>query len=170
MRFSRSSRVSNNTYLGMLATGVSLLAYTSYAAASSTPATGAGAADLVVDTTFVPSSCLIKSQKGDKLAMHYDGRLASNGQQFDSSRKRGQPFVFSVGAGQVIKGWDEGLIGMCPGEKRTLTIPPEKGYGSRGAGGLIPGGATLIFDVELLEVKNRKPGTVELNAPKKDEL
>ncbi|GAA5842670.1 hypothetical protein JCM11251_007756 [Rhodosporidiobolus azoricus] len=158
-------RVPNSVYGIMLAAGVSLVGYSSFAAASGAAAAGTGAAegakDLVIDTTFKPTSCLIKSQNGDKLAMHYDGRL-STGKEFDSSRKRGQPFVFTLGKGMVIKGWDEGLLDMCPGEKRTLNIPPAKGYGSRGAGGVIPPNADLVFDVELLEIKNRKPGKDEL--------
>jgi len=90
---------------------------------------------------------------GKSVSVHYTGWLASNGKKFDSSVDRGQPLMFQLGAGQVIKGWDEGVSGMKVGGKRQLRIPPELGYGSRGAGGVIPPNATLIFDVELLAVK-----------------
>lgn len=79
---------------------------------------------------------------GDKIAVHYRGTLASTGSEFDASYNRGQPLTFHVGKGQVIKGWDQGLLDMCPGEKRTLTIQPEWGYGDRGMGP-IPAGSTL---------------------------
>lgn len=93
--------------------------------------------------------------KGQRVTVHYTGWLDENGKpgkKFDSSVDRGTPFVFTLGVGQVIKGWDEGVATMKVGEKRRLIIPASLGYGSRGAGALIPGGATLIFDVELLNV------------------
>jgi len=93
---------------------------------------------------------------GQTAVVHYSGWLYENGvkgQKFDSSLDRGEPFAFAVGLGQVIAGWDEGVATMKVGGKRTLIIPPELGYGAQGAGGVIPPNATLIFDVELLDVK-----------------
>jgi len=84
--------------------------------------------------------------------MHYTGKLSS-GTKFDSSVDRNEPFKFQLGVGQVIKGWDEGIVGMCVGEKRKLTVPPELGYGDQGAGDVIPGGATLVFDIELIDTE-----------------
>ena len=90
--------------------------------------------------------------KGKNVSVHYVGVAWSNGQEFDASWNRGEPFDFRLGAGQVIKGWDDGVAGMKIGGRRQLTIPPDMGYGSRGAGGVIKGGETLVFVVDLLNV------------------
>ena len=96
------------------------------------------------------------AEPGRAVAVHYTGWLyldGGKGTKFDSSRDRGQPFIFTLGLGEVILGWDEGVAGMKVGGQRTLIVPPEAGYGERGAGGVIPPGATLMFDVELLAVQ-----------------
>jgi len=95
------------------------------------------------------------SKMGDLITVNYVGTL-ENGQKFDSSFDRKQPFQFTLGQGQVIQGWDLGLLDMKVGEKRKLTIPPELGYGSQGAGNLIPPNATLIFEVEMLKIESPK--------------
>jgi len=107
-------------------------------------ASGLGYVDLVEGTGPRPKT-------GDSVSVHYTGWLKS-GQKFDSSHDRGQPLVFPVGRGQVIKGWDEGVAMMRVGGKRKLVIPAHLAYGDRGAGGVIPGGATLIFEVELVGI------------------
>lgn len=93
-----------------------------------------------------------EAKSGDTVSVHYDGRL-TDGTKFDSSRDRGQPFSFKIGAGQVIKGWDEGVAGMKVGGTRKLIIPADLGYGANGVPGVIPANATLVFEVELLEIK-----------------
>ena len=121
----------------------------------------AGASDIVT----LPSGLRYKDEvvgsgpepkSGQSVSVHYTGWLNENGEKgrkFDSSRDRGQPFSFTLGARQVIAGWDEGVATMRAGGKRTLIIPAALGYGARGAGGVIPPGATLIFDVELIEAR-----------------
>jgi FKBP-type peptidyl-prolyl cis-trans isomerase FkpA len=109
------------------------------------------ASALQFEDTVVGSG--VEAKPGSNVVVHYTGWLYNNGEQgakFDSSHDRDEPFIFALGAGQVIKGWDEGVQGMKIGGKRTLIIPANLGYGARGAGGVIPGNATLKFDVELL--------------------
>ena len=112
-------------------------------------ASGLEIVDTVVGTGAAPAT-------GQTCVMHYTGWLYNDGKKgakFDSSVDRGSPFSFKLGVKQVIGGWDEGVASMKVGGKRTLIIPPELGYGARGAGGVIPANATLIFDVELLDAK-----------------
>lgn len=120
------------------------------------------------------ANCERKTQAGDVIHVHYTGRLKESGQVFDSSLNRGIPFEFPLGKGHVIKGWDQGMLGMCVGEKRKLTIPPELGYGSQGAGGVIPPGATLVFTTELIAIDGYEPPADEkpekVEADTKDEL
>ncbi|KAL2268181.1 hypothetical protein VTJ83DRAFT_3027 [Remersonia thermophila] len=114
-------------------------------------AVGALAAEeLKIDVTL-PVECDRKTQKGDTISVHYRGTLQSNGEKFDASYDRNQPFSFRLGSGMVIRGWDEGLLDMCIGEKRTLTIPPSYGYGDRNVGP-IPAGSTLVFETELMGI------------------
>jgi len=128
-------------------------------------AAGSGAEAALNQTVELPSGLKYTDTKigegatataGRNVTVHYTGWLSNNGakgRKFDSSVDRGDPFTFKLGGGQVIKGWDEGVAGMKIGGKRTLIIPPDLGYGARGAGGVIPANATLIFDVELLKVE-----------------
>ena len=111
---------------------------------SNTSPTGLGVDDLATGEGETASA-------GQRVTVHYTGWL-TNGSKFDSSKDRDDPFEFWLGKGQVIRGWDEGVQGMRVGGTRKLTIPPQLGYGSRGAGGVIPPDATLIFEVELLKV------------------
>jgi FK506-binding protein 2 len=85
--------------------------------------------ELDIKTTYTPSDCTVKARKDDSIKVHYTGTLFSNGKKFDSSHDRGQPLPLTLGVGQVIKGWDQGLLGMCVGEKRILTIPSDMAYG-----------------------------------------
>lgn len=125
---------------------------TKSSSASSTPAAQLSITDVKVGTGK-------EAKAGQTVIVHYTGWLYDensadhHGQKFDSSRDRGQPFSFPLGAGRVIKGWDQGVSGMKEGGQRTLVIPSELAYGSRGAGGVIPPNATLVFDVELISVQ-----------------
>ncbi|EIN11404.1 hypothetical protein PUNSTDRAFT_98498 [Punctularia strigosozonata HHB-11173 SS5] len=106
--------------------------------------------DLVIDKTYVPEDCPVKSANGDTIRVHYTGTLFSNGNKFDSSHDRNSPLPLRLGAGQVISGWEKGLQDMCLNEKRTLTIPAKMAYGPRGFGSVIPPNSALVFDVELV--------------------
>lgn len=112
---------------------------------------GCEAGELRETKVHIPTRCSKVSKVGDKLSMHYTGKLI-DGRKFDSSRDRNKPFDFTLGVGQVIQGWDEGVRGMCVGEKRTLIIPPLMAYGEEGVGSVIPPCATLVFDIELLDI------------------
>jgi len=108
---------------------------------------------LKIEHVSRPDACEKTAENGNQLTMHYTGTLQADGKKFDSSVDRNEPFKFQLGVGQVIKGWDEGIVGMCVGEKRRLTVPPELAYGEQGAGDVIPGGATLVFDIELIDTE-----------------
>ena len=111
-------------------------------------------------STAIAGACDHPAAAGDRLSMNYIGTIdksstaGEGGAKFDSSYDRNEPFDFTLGKGEVIKGWDEGLIGVCPGDKKTLVIPPEDGYGDQGAGSDIPGGATLNFEVSVEAVND----------------
>jgi FK506-binding protein 2 len=106
---------------------------------------------LTLGITKKVESCPIRAKKGDQVAVHYTGKLA-DGTVFDDSHNRGAPIEFMLGVGRVIPGWDQGILGMCIGEKRKLVIPPHLGYGSAGAGAVIPPDATLVFNTELVAI------------------
>jgi FKBP-type peptidyl-prolyl cis-trans isomerase FkpA len=125
----------NCCFIPLFDTGINLMA-------STTTASG-----LIIEDISVGSGA--QASAGQDVTVHYTGWLTS-GEKFDSSKDREDPFVFPLGGGRVIRGWDEGVAGMKVGGKRKLTIPPDLGYGAHGAGGVIPPNATLVFEVELL--------------------
>lgn len=143
----RNQRIGLSVIILVVLALVAYIAYTGFTAKKSmeTTASGLQYQDLIVGTG--PAA-----QTGDTVVVHYTGYLA-DGTKFDSSLDRGQPFTLTLGRGQVIKGWEEGLVGMKVGGKRKLIIPPELAYGSTGAGGVIPPNATITFEVELLEIQ-----------------
>mmetsp|Transcript_589 Transcript_589/g.1161 ORF Transcript_589/g.1161 Transcript_589/m.1161 type:complete len:213 (-) Transcript_589:50-688(-) len=141
----------------MISSSKTLLAFIGFTVAS--------ASELKVDVYEGPTECedAQRVSAGNNLSMHYTGTIdqssetGEKGKQFDSSRDRGQTFDVVIGTGQVIKGWDQGIVGLCVGAKANLVIPPELGYGAQGAGGAIPGGATLHFDVEVVAINADAP-------------
>ncbi|KAL5006147.1 hypothetical protein ScPMuIL_017305 [Solemya velum] len=116
--------------------------------------------ELKIDVTGKPDECKREVVKHDMVTMHYTGTL-EDGTKFDSSYDRDQPFTFQLGIGQVIAGWEEGVLGMCIGEKRKLTVPPHLAYGEQGAGEMIPPHSTLIFEMEVMDAEpGEKPPNV----------
>ena len=147
--FSRRSALATFAATTAVFTGVLILAESADAQNAVTTPSGLKYIDVKAGTGAAPKT-------GQTCVMHYTGWLYEGGKKgarFDSSVDRGQPFEFPLGKGQVIPGWDEGVATMKVGGKRTLIVPPDLGYGSSGAGGVIPPNATLIFDVELLRIK-----------------
>ncbi|KAE8685300.1 Peptidyl-prolyl cis-trans isomerase FKBP2 [Hibiscus syriacus] len=124
--------------------------------------------ELQIGVMHRPKSCKFRAHKDDRIKVHYRGKL-TDGTVFDSSFERGDPIEFELGIGQVIKGWDQGLLGMCVGEKRKLKIPAKLGYGEHGSPPKIPGGATLIFETELVAVNGKPSNGGDANTSK-DEL
>ncbi|KAJ1821958.1 hypothetical protein GGH91_004095 [Coemansia sp. RSA 2671] len=136
--------------LGLSITGVCADAPDTKDAKPRTPPTS-----LQIGVKHRPKECPVRTKVGDKIAVHYEGKLFSNGKVFDSSLKRGEPIEFTLGHGHVIKGWDQGLLNMCVGEKRVLKIPGDLAYGSRGAPPDIPADAALVFSTELMAVNGK---------------
>ena len=139
------------------ALGLLVLAALAAACSQSSPSGGGGGGQQVTTPSGLKYTDVVvgtgaEAKTGQTAVVHYTGWL-TDGKKFDSSKDRGQPFSFPLGRGQVIKGWDEGVVGMKVGGKRELMIPPDLGYGARGAGGVIPPNATLKFEVELLDLK-----------------
>jgi len=136
-----------NRFLGLGVAVVTLLAVTPHILAEE---------EMKIEVLYKPDDCTVLSKKGQMLSMNYKGTF-EDGKQFDSSYDRNQPFTFQIGIGQVVKGWDQGLLDMCVGEKRRLVVPPHLGYGEQGAGEVIPPGATLVFETELLKIETSPP-------------
>lgn len=111
--------------------------------------------DIQIVEEVPASECKIRAEKGDTVSVHYSGSLLGSDELFDSSYSRGVPIEFVLGTGRVIKGWDEGILGMCIGEKRKLRIPSDMGYGSRGAGQVIPPNSDLFFETTLVDITRR---------------
>lgn len=127
--------------------------------------------DFSIETTFKPKFCDVEAKDGDALKVHYTGSIHEEsatgyrGKVFDSSLSKKRPLRLILGRGEVIKGWEDGLAGICVGEKRTLTIPPELGYGQQGSGRHIPGDATLKFDVECVDIVTKEGSQATAKKP-----
>lgn len=150
-RAARSARLRNQRIL-LVALGIFVIAVVAYFVFQNfnRPEQTTTSSGLIIEDMVVGSGPEAKT--GDTVSVHYTGYLVS-GQKFDSSLDRAEPFAFTIGAGKVIRGWDEGVAGMKVGGKRKLNIPPELAYGESGYEGVIPPNATLIFEIELLEIK-----------------
>jgi len=156
----KTSSTQTSTTTTTTTTGTTGSASTTAPAATSAPATGAAGGTAITRADGLKIEDLVvgtgaTAEAGKTVSVNYTGWLIekSKADHFDSSLDRGQPFDFPLGQGRVIKGWDEGVAGMKVGGKRMLTIPPSLGYGSQGAGGVIPPNATLVFEVDLLDVR-----------------
>ncbi|KAJ1963440.1 hypothetical protein GGI12_002049 [Dipsacomyces acuminosporus] len=116
---------------------------------------------LQIGVKFKPEGCTLKAKPGDTVAVHYEGTLFDGGKKFDSSYDRGTPIEFPLGKGYVIKGWDQGIAGMCIGEKRVLKIPADLAYGKNGSPPVIPPNAALVFKTELVSINGKKAEKAE---------
>jgi FKBP-type peptidyl-prolyl cis-trans isomerase FkpA len=149
----RRQRIIVGSFIGLAVIIVALVAFQGLINQNE-PAATTTSSGLQIEELAIGSGAA--AQAGNRVSVHYTGWL-TDGTKFDSSVDRDTPFEFNLGTGDVIKGWDEGVAGMQPGGKRRLTIPPELGYAERGAGAIIPPNATLIFEVELLEIISGAP-------------